>query len=310
MAGRACSRVAARAGIVAVLLAAALSVVSETTQRTRTGREGETKRSAVDEFRSARPGRRANRAEPRRADRRPAVPTRAAVVRARRFAVSRAGLVSFAVVDSVGTIHCRSCRRPYRAASLVKAMLLVAELRRLASGSGQLTAGARALTGAMIRVSDNASAMSIYLRVRDTGLYRLAEAARMRSFGVYGHWGNAEMTALDQARFFARIDRLIPAGYRGYARRLLSSVVASQAWGIPEVSRPRWRTAFKGGWVSTPRGELVHQVARLQRGARSIAIAVFTDGNPTHAYGRATIPGNRRAPARPNRSRWHARQKL
>jgi hypothetical protein len=196
-----------------------------------------------------------------------------------------------AVVDSSGAIHCRACRRRYPAASIVKAMLLVAELRRLAAGGGQLTAGDRSLLGEMIRVSDNASATRIYLRVGDQGLYRLAAAMKMRGFGVNGHWGNAEITALDLARFFARIDRLTPAKYQDYARRLLSSVVHSQAWGIPEVSRPRWRTRFKGGWVSTPRGELLHQVARLQRGGRSVAIAVLTDGNPTHAYGRATLRG-------------------
>jgi hypothetical protein len=280
-----------RAGVVAVLVAAASLVAPDTAQRTGNGREGETKRAVAQDLRSGQPARRAARMERRSRKRVPAVPTRAAVARARRFAGSRVGIVSFAVVGSSGRVQCHACRRRYRAASVVKAMLLVAELRRLAAGGGQLTAGDRALLGAMIRVSDNASALSVYLRVGDEGLYRLAGAARMRGFGVYGHWGNAEITALDQARLFARIDRLTPARYRGYARRLLSSVVASQAWGIPEVSTPRWRTAFKGGWVSTPRGELVHQVARLQRGERTMAIAVLTDRNPTHAYGRATVRG-------------------
>jgi hypothetical protein len=275
----------------AVLVAGAAVVAFHATQRAGDGRDGDAKGAEAPAVRSPKPERPGNRAEPRRRDRVPSVPTRAAVARARRFAGSRVGVVSFAVVGSSGKVHCRACRRRYRAASVVKAMLLVAELRRLAAAGGQLTATDRALLGAMIRVSDNASASSIYLRVGDQGLYRLAEAAGMRGLGVYGHWGNAETTALDQARFVARIDRLTPARYRRDARRLLSSVVASQAWGIPKVSRPRWRTAFKGGWVTTPRGELVHQVARLQRGKRAVAIAVLTDGNPTHAYGRATVRG-------------------
>ena len=143
----------------------------------------------------------------------------------------------------------------------------------------------------MIAVSDNTSATELYRHVGDVGLSRLATRAKMRRFDVFGGSGTARVTAADLARFFARIDELTPARYRPYVRRLLSSVVAAQAWGIPEVSRPQWRRFFKGGWRKTSRGNLVHQVARLERGRLSVAIAVLTDGNPNDAYGRATVQG-------------------
>jgi hypothetical protein len=143
----------------------------------------------------------------------------------------------------------------------------------------------------VIQRSDNASASVVYGNVGDAALYRLAAEAEMTRFDVSGKWTSARITAADQVRLFARIDTLTPAKYRGYARRLLASVVPSQAWGIPEISRPRWMTLSKGGWRHTSRGHLVHQVARLERRGLFVAIAVLTDGNPSDPYGRATIRG-------------------
>jgi LmbE family N-acetylglucosaminyl deacetylase len=65
-----------------------------------------------------------------------------------------------------------------------------------------------------------------------------------------------------------------------------------QSWGVPKVSRARgWRTFFKGGWRLTASGQLVHQIARLERPGVAITIAVLTNGNPSHGYGRWTVRG-------------------
>ena len=69
------------------------------------------------------------------------------------------------------------------------------------------------------------------------------------------------------------------------------SIAPRESWGIPEVSRPEWLTFFKGGWLTSRRGNLVHQVARLEKGQLSLTIAILTDGNPSDAYGRATVRG-------------------
>ena len=167
------------------------------------------------------------------------LPTTLQVTRARSFARSRAGVVSFAVVDTSGRLRCFRCHVPYLSASVVKAMLLVAYLDRLAENHQPLTASRHALLDAMIAVSDNTSATELYRHLGDVGLSRLATRAKMRRFDVFGGWGTARVTAADLARFFSRIDELTPARYRPYVRRLLSSVVAAQAWGIPEVSRPQ-----------------------------------------------------------------------
>jgi Protein of unknown function (DUF3152)/Beta-lactamase enzyme family len=219
------------------------------------------------------------------------LPTSRQVANADAFARGRQGLVSFAVVDTNGKLYCHDCRRRYVSASLVKAMLLVAYLERVSGEGRPLAASDRALLGAMIRVSDNEAADVVYARVGDAGLYRVARRAGMQRFEVYGYWANAQLTAADQARLFARLGEVVPRAHGAYVRRLLSSVVPSQSWAIPQASRPRWRTYFKGGWRSTSRGQLVHQAARLERGRLSVAIAVLTDGDPSHEYGVATVRG-------------------
>jgi hypothetical protein len=170
-------------------------------------------------------------------------------------------------------------------------MLLIAYLNRLAGQGKILDADHDAYLISMIRASDNAAATAIYAHVGDERLNGLARQAGMTNFRISGSWGSARITAADQARLFSRVQQLTPSEYQGYARSLLASIVPRESWGIPEVSRPEWLTFFKGGWLSSRRGYLVHQVARLEKGELSLTIAILTDGNPSDAYGRETIRG-------------------
>jgi hypothetical protein len=208
----------------------------------------------------------------------------AAIRRARRFARSRQGRVAFAVLDSGhrprGVL--RTARFP--SASVVKAMLLVAELRRAAGG--RLSAAARRLLAPMITFSDNDAASAVYARIGGHGLRRVAHAAGMRKFVDVGYWSDAQITAADQARLFLRIDELVPKRHRRYARHLLSSIVTEQRWGIaPVARREHLKIFFKGGW----RTGITHQVAMLERGRRRLALAVLTSGSPSILYAEETI---------------------
>ena len=116
----------------------------------------------------------------------------------------------------------------------------------------------------------------------------LARRARMTRFVLNsGNWGDTLITAADQARFFARIDLLVPERHRAYARKLLASIVEEQRWGVPPEVPSGWRTFFKGGW----RNGLINQSALIERGKRRIGLAVLTDGDPSQAYGIETIRG-------------------
>jgi beta-lactamase class A len=227
-----------------------------------------------------------------------AVPAAAQVKEARRYAKGRAGTVSFAVIDEEGLRGFESNHR-FVSASVVKAMLLAAELRRLRDSRERLEPSERATLDAMITVSDNDAADSVYYRVGDEGLNQVARLAGMKSFAVSGYWGNAETTAADQARFFYRLERNLVGPHRAFAHRLLAEITGDQRWGVFEGAPRGWRIQAKGGWRSTELGGLVHQAARMERGGARIGLAVLTDGQPSHDYGVETIAGVTRRLLRP-----------
>ena len=219
----------------------------------------------------------------------PAFPPRRRIRAARRY-VRRRALSSFALIDTRGRLHGFAAHRRYISASVSKAMLLVAYLRQI--GPRRPNAAERATLGPMITMSDNHRADAVYARVGDGGLLRVARRARMRDLTVAGYWGSVFFSAADQARFFRRLPSMVPRRSRPYARRLLSSIIPAQRWGFWRVSVQRgWRTFFKGGWRQTERGSLVHEAARFERGGQHFSLAVLTDGNPSHAYGTATLRG-------------------
>lgn len=230
-------------------------------------------------------------ARPAKAQSRKRFPSAEEVGRARKFANGRGAAVSFAVVDSDGAIHGLDEHRTYSSASVVKAMLLAAELRRLKQAGERVDAQTDDLLRAMITDSDNDAADAIYARVGDAGLLAVAHRARMRDYSVAGYWGNSQISAADMALMFADLDRAFARRDREYAKGLLGSVVAEHSWGIPEVAGERWAVRFKGGWL--PDQALVHQAAELQErdGSRKLAIVVLTDSQPSFEYGIDTVAG-------------------
>ena len=208
---------------------------------------------------------------------------------AREYAEARAGVVSFGVrtrrgLRGVGT------ERVVPSASVVKAMLLVAYLRRPEVRARRLRPDERALLGPMIRRSDNAAASQVCNLVGTGGLERLARRAHMRRFHATRPWGLSSIDVADQTRFFLHVDRHVPRRHRRYAMRLLGSIVPEQRWGIAR-ERPRgWALYFKGGWGSGT-GWADHQVALLRRGRRRLAIAILITASPSHGYANETLRG-------------------
>jgi hypothetical protein len=221
---------------------------------------------------------------------RPPVPRAADVEDAREFAEKRSGYVAFAVIDTRGKMHGFRHRSRFAAASIVKAPLLVARLRDLRRSGERLAPAERDRLASMIRWSDNDAADVAYSAIGDPALVDTVKEAGMRRFTVAGHWGNAQITAADAARFMSSLRRVLPDRHRKWAKKLLATVVPEQRWGIPEVAAP-WRIWLKGGWTDTRRGELVSQAALLKHRDRRMSIAILTDAQPSQEYGRETLLG-------------------
>jgi len=219
----------------------------------------------------------------------PAVPDEDAIADADDWLATRAGRTAFACVDSAGVLHGVRVHERFHSASLVKAMLLTAYLEAVDEQERPLTSAEAALLEPMIEVSDNDAASAIFARVGQDGLQRLALQAGMTDFSPSAAWGLTEISAADQARFFSRLDELLPDRSEAFARRLLRSVTPSQRWGIPAAAEPRgWRVLFKGGWLEG----IVNQAARIEReDGTTLSLAVLTDGNSSMGYGIETIEG-------------------
>lgn len=208
------------------------------------------------------------------------------------FVADRDGTVSFAIVSPRGEMRGRDEHALFTCASVVKSMLLAAELHRLADSGQPLDSATRSLLEQMITISDNDAATAIYARVGDEGLYRVAKDAGMEDFEVQYSWGFAKISAADMARMFARLDRVLPERYLEYGKGLLGSITPEQSWGIPAIAEPRgWSVRFKGGWLVTDAGQLVSQAAELRRPGRTLGMAVLSDGDPSMAYGIETVQG-------------------
>ena len=147
----------------------------------------------------------------------PLVPTARARRAAFAWAARRSGRVAVAVVDSRGGTYGYNARRPFITASTVKAMLLVAYLRRHRTVSD----GMRATLTRMITVSDNSSADAVYASVGRRGLKRLARLAHLSSFRTAGDWILCRVDAADMARFFRDMEQYVPRAHRRFANGLL-----------------------------------------------------------------------------------------
>jgi hypothetical protein len=217
-------------------------------------------------------------------------PSAGAIAAAAQFLDTRAGATALAVVDSQGRVAGVRLHEHFRTASVVKAMMLVAYLQMLSSRHRGLSGADRSLLYPMIHVSDNNAASAVLSVVGGGRLASVAREAGMVDYApAVGWWAFTQTSAVDQARFFSQLGRLVPGRFYGYARWLLSSVAPSQSWGVPAVARPRWQVFFKGGWL--PMEGVFNQVALLERGSLTFTIAVLSSGEPSMSYGEQTIEG-------------------
>jgi Beta-lactamase enzyme family len=217
-----------------------------------------------------------------------AVPWHPDVAAARRYARRREGEVAFAVIDQRGRYYGYRAQSTAPAASVFKVTLLAAFLRM--RHDRDLSRADRALLGPMIRRSDSVAATTVRDIVGRRRIERLARVAGMRDFRYRWIWGLSRTSPRDQVSFIEHLQSYIPKSHRAYARYLLSHVIPSQRWGIGRVVPAGWRLFLKGGWGSGS-GRVDHQVALLRHGRTRVALAIFTQFDPSHSYGKETLRG-------------------
>lgn len=201
---------------------------------------------------------------------------------------SRRGDIAFAVRTSGSFYGYRPDHQEW-SASVLKPMLMVAYLDRPSVSRRALTAYDKSLLFPMITRSDNDAADKVDEIVGASGLQALATRVGMSSFQpAEPVWGESEITARDQTKFFLHIDRYVVPQHRAYAMRLLASIVPSQRWGVAEVAPKGWKLYFKGGW-GYGTGLIDNQVALLTRGCARVSIAVLTMHDGSHEYGKQTL---------------------
>lgn len=209
---------------------------------------------------------------------------------ARSYADGRPGTVSFVVREGDRTWSSHGSRT-VPAASLMKTMFLAAYLRKGDVRGRALRASDRALLAPMVRRSDNVTATRVRDLVGDARLRKLGRAVGMRDLRLASVWGLSRTSARDQVELFRRLDDVLPDRHRGYANRLLETVVPSQRWGVGQVDLPAgWTIRFKGGWGSGT-GAVDHQSALLLGDGRRVALSITTTDNRSHAGGKETLRG-------------------
>ena len=214
----------------------------------------------------------------------------AGMAEAARWAETRRGEVSIALLDEGGRLLAHRGRRVAGTASLLKPLLMTAYLRRASVRDRPLRDADRRLLGPMIRWSANAPATWIVDRLGAAAIERTGRLLGMSALRIRRPWGLSSTTAIDKVRFFDSFERHLPARHRPYALSLLRRIVPSQRWGVARAVPAGWRLYFKGGWGSGT-GRFCHQSALLEKDGRQVVLSILTEHNPSHAYGTRTLEG-------------------
>jgi hypothetical protein len=181
----------------------------------------------------------------------------------------------------------------YETASIVKVDILVS---LLVQKSGTLTSAQRALATSMITVSDNAAATALYRSIGSAaGLNRTNKALGLveTTAGTNGNWGLTRTTAVDQMRLLKLIflpNSVLSDASRSYVSSLMSSVSASQDWGVTAAG-DKDDSAVKNGWLQRTTTGLwdVTSIGDVEARGHRLLVVVLVKSAPSMGGGISTI---------------------
>jgi Beta-lactamase enzyme family len=183
----------------------------------------------------------------------------------------------------------------FKSASVVKATILAALLRKAHAAHRGLTAHEKSLAWSMITVSDNNAATALWNDVGRTALQKFLDLAKMTRtvLGPGGYWGLTLLTAYDETKLLwllLKPNSVLTTGARDYELSLMANVTSSQRWGTPAGTPTGYKVHVKNGWapLDAPFWN-VNSIGAFTRSTKAYTIVVLTAGNPSMAYGITTI---------------------
>jgi len=208
----------------------------------------------------------------------------------------RSSVVGLKVDDTVKGVICdlQQDRRFY-SASVVKATILAALLRKLMQAHRYLTSAQRTLATEMITESDNAAASALWAEVGRPSLQHFLNLASMKQtkLGPGGYWGLTLITAHDQIlllKVLTSKNQVLDYASRSYELSLMARVIASQRWGVPAGAPADVTVHVKNGWLPYPGDDWhINSIGSFSGHHRNYLIVVLTANNPSMPYGVDTV---------------------
>lgn len=210
------------------------------------------------------------------------------------IARDRKGLVGVAVYQlATGDFHSFQGTRAFPMYSTAKVPIMLAVLDRAVREERRVTDGERALIEAMIKVSDNDAATALITSVGGAAaVERYLERIGITNTHMSTYaWGASTTTAQDMARLMGKLGNcsiLVPRLCK-YALQMMQNVVRSQKWGVSAGVPDPAGVSLKNGWYPQKSGWGINSIGLVTSGGKQYAIAVYTNPDPSMAYGIETI---------------------
>lgn len=183
--------------------------------------------------------------------------------------------------------------------STIKVLVLVSLLQRSRERGVALNASQQSLAGRMIRNSDNAATDALIGQVGIAYIRATAERIGMTQTvvqgGSYGPnwWGYSTSVPGDLLRLVTVVafgaSWLAPAD-RNYVLALMSTVSASQRWGVSDPPLPTsLYTAVKNGWGPLSGGYRLNSIGYVRGSGREYTMAIVSRSPNGFSYGQTTV---------------------
>jgi beta-lactamase class A len=178
-----------------------------------------------------------------------------------------------------------------KTASTIKVDILATALHQAQLAHHPLPAKEAAAAVPMITESDNNAAADLYDDIggwNAIGPFDKSIDMTRTTPNAQGFFGETFTTAADQITLLKQVT--LPGGElspssRRYEYELMLHVIPSQRWGITGGLPANARVAIKNGWLPETTGWHVNSIGRVQGDGRNYLIAVYTEWDPSWAYG-------------------------